>query len=893
MPWLSPWFWVYKIVEVFVKGLKNAPENLRGRNGLKQVVVSAVSLEGFFVVFGGFLSLVGTVGGNSASAVKLAGGLLLGSSGLVVVLCLSVIACLGLLKNGPRSEDSRKSFHTGQIIAGSLGTLLTAILVMGEAGLIWAFAVALVGGAACVRAFNEGPADPPENGLMPLAGEQAPVSELMIDPSQADRVEQLTAHFTREIAQEGEKSRPRPTRIETVADKLNPGRARRKAMAQAERDVTAARQKALEVVAQEQQRQQAAQRTATAFPPVPAPLPTAPMPTDVAQPSPLPDQPTQQPELEVEEPEELEPEEPKRSVEEIFAEFAASKPGLEGVMGKLREITDLAEDVAETRELGSGDKKLPLFNMVLAGKPGVGKTSVATEFLAPLLYAAGIVESPHVTEIVASQLKGHDTADRLNRILDENPNVVVVIDEAHSLLKGDIMQQGQEVVNILTQRANRERRRPIVLVGYPNEMEELLASDVGLKRRFPHKITFSDYTALELTDIFLKFVRDIGSTLDGDAENRAVEVIEKIHKREGSKPHFGNAGEMENLLGFARGARNERLKSLDLDADEMREMRRRFVAEDIENAYQRYLESKKVRAAKEQEPLAQVMNDLDRLIGLDSIKEELKSWAARAEDDARRIKAGENVSPPSLGFRIVGPPGTGKSEIAAIVPRILHSKELSFLETGEPVRVTRGDLTGKWQGDTESKTRAKLAEADGGALIVEEAHNLIKDDHDTYGRIIVGELIDPMERARGRTSFIFVGYEDAMEHLMDFDDGMRRRLPNVLRFQSYSANELAQIFELMVEAAGFELTEDARKRGAEVIAEIHRNNASNPRFGNAGEMRNLCEKAISVRALRLQGSEVHDPTITAEDIEEAYRRYGSVQKSQNDPGDGQSSLLVS
>ena len=81
---------------------------------------------------------------------------------------------------------------------------------------------------------------------------------------------------------------------------------------------------------------------------------------------------------------------------------------------------------------------------------------------------------------------------------------VLFIDEAYSLVseKGDDP-FGNEAVQILLKRMEDNRDRlVVVLAGYPEEMQRLLATNPGLASRFQRTFDFPDYSVVELCRIF-------------------------------------------------------------------------------------------------------------------------------------------------------------------------------------------------------------------------------------------------------------------------------------------------------------------------------------------------------------------------------------------------------
>lgn len=113
-----------------------------------------------------------------------------------------------------------------------------------------------------------------------------------------------------------------------------------------------------------------------------------------------------------------------------------------------------------------------------------------------------------------------------------------------------------------------------------------------------------------------------------------------------------------------------------------------------------------------------------------------------------------------LHFIFQGNPGTGKTTFARKVSDLLYS--LKKIKKRKVIEVQRGDLVGQYLGSTEEKTSAKIKEAKGGVLFVDEAYRLTpRSTSEDYGRIAINQLMAVMEK--GDPVMIFAGYPAEMK----------------------------------------------------------------------------------------------------------------------------------
>ena len=250
------------------------------------------------------------------------------------------------------------------------------------------------------------------------------------------------------------------------------------------------------------------------------------------------------------------------------------------------------------------------------------------------------------------------------------------------------------------------------------------------------------------------------------------------------------------------------------------------------------------------ETVEDVLAELDSLVGLDEVKAEVRKLVNLAKVNEARRAQGLKVPPMSYHMVFTGNPGTGKTTVARIVARAFRA--LGIARTGQLVETDRAGLVGAYAGETATKTNAKVDEAIGGVLFVDEAYQLVSGDNDNYGREAIATLIKRMEDDRDKLIVIAAGYTDEMRDFLDANPGMRSRIARTIEFPDYSAAELAAIFRSMAKKNDFTLAPDLE---AGLDAAIAKLTARRDRtFGNARFVRQLFEDATGRQANRLAES---------------------------------------
>ena len=250
------------------------------------------------------------------------------------------------------------------------------------------------------------------------------------------------------------------------------------------------------------------------------------------------------------------------------------------------------------------------------------------------------------------------------------------------------------------------------------------------------------------------------------------------------------------------------------------------------------------------ESVEEVLAELDSLVGLEEVKSEVRKIVNLAKVNEARRAQGLKVPPMTYHMVFTGNPGTGKTTVARIVARAFRA--LGIAKTGQLVETDRSGLVGRYEGETAVKTNAKIDEAIGGILFVDEAYQLVNGENDDYGKEAIATLLKRMEDDRDRLIVIAAGYTDEMRDFLDANSGLRSRFPRMIEFADYTAPELAAIFRSMAKKNEFALAPDL---DAGLDAAIAKLTAKRDRtFGNARFVRQLFEDATARQATRLAES---------------------------------------
>jgi hypothetical protein len=254
------------------------------------------------------------------------------------------------------------------------------------------------------------------------------------------------------------------------------------------------------------------------------------------------------------------------------------------------------------------------------------------------------------------------------------------------------------------------------------------------------------------------------------------------------------------------------------------------------------------RASEEQ--LAEVLAELDNLIGLDSIKHEVHELVNFLKIQEERKKYDLPQTPMTLHAVFTGNPGTGKTTVARLVGRILGA--MGILAKGHLIETDRSGLVAEYAGQTGPKTNKRIDEALDGVLFIDEAYSLVAEKgDDPYGTEALQTLLKRMEDNRDRLVVILAGYPRPMTALLRTNPGLTSRFSRTFAFPDYTAVELGRIFQILCERDRYQLP--GRTRAKLLLGFRHLLGQRDEHFGNGRLVRTVFERSVRRLANRLAG----------------------------------------
>ncbi|WP_425588706.1 AAA family ATPase [Streptomyces sanyensis] len=249
--------------------------------------------------------------------------------------------------------------------------------------------------------------------------------------------------------------------------------------------------------------------------------------------------------------------------------------------------------------------------------------------------------------------------------------------------------------------------------------------------------------------------------------------------------------------------------------------------------------------------LARALGELERMVGMEPVKRQVKALSAQLEMARLRAGQGLPVQPPKRHFVFSGPSGTGKTTVARILGRVFYA--LGLLGGDHLVEAQRSDLVGEFLGQTAVKANELIDSALGGVLFVDEAYSLSNSGYskgDAYGDEALQVLLKRAEDNRDHLVVILAGYPEGMDRLLGANPGLSSRFTTRVDFPSYRPLELTAIGSVLAaendDVWDAEAREELLSISGHVVGQGWIDELGNGRF-----LRTLYEKSCAYRDLRL------------------------------------------
>ena len=445
--------------------------------------------------------------------------------------------------------------------------------------------------------------------------------------------------------------------------------------------------------------------------------------------------------------------------EKVSLEEALKKlNNLIGLNSVKKQINDWVEQIKVFNMRRENGLSIPpmSYHLIFTGNPGTGKTTVA-RIIAQIYCALGITKTANFVETDRADLvAGYvgQTAIKTKEALNKAKDGVLFIDEAYTLANKGENDFGQESIDTLLKVMEDSRENLVVIAaGYDNLMEGFINSNPGLKSRFKTIIKFDDYSPEELFEIFINFCNQEEYILEDEASKLIKKIIFNMYNNRNEK--FGNGREVRNLFENIVTLQSRRVSSI---ANPTRKDLMTITYKDLPIAKENKLPEIKSIKNKEKSPEDEILDGttsnveseykfewdslpditFNDVAGLEEVKEEVQIKVLLPLENPQAFEGYQKKN--GGGLLLFGPPGTGKTMIAAAIANEIGAKFCS---------VKPSDLLHQGAGNTEKAVRSLFAQARKfpcAVIYFDEMDSIAqKDTRSTYAKQLRSELLAQLQ----------------------------------------------------------------------------------------------------------------------------------------------------
>lgn len=209
--------------------------------------------------------------------------------------------------------------------------------------------------------------------------------------------------------------------------------------------------------------------------------------------------------------------------------------------------------------------------------------------------------------------------------------------------------------------------------------------------------------------------------------------------------------------------------------------------------------------------------------GLDEVKAAVQRQLSYAKIMKIRQELGFRAPRRILHFIFTGNPGVGKTTVARLIGEIFH--QAGLLSKGHTVETNRAGLIGRYIGESEANTSAKIAEASGGVLFIDEIYALTSEvsgaaeETRDFGIKVIDTLMPVLSDPHSDLIIIGAGYKDNMTKFLKANPGLASRFPMVLDFEDFSTDQISTIVRKRLEEFDFTISKDGQEALRKLIDE--------------------------------------------------------------------------
>lgn len=499
--------------------------------------------------------------------------------------------------------------------------------------------------------------------------------------------------------------------------------------------------------------------------------------------------------------------------------------GLEEVKNLLRSQYKLLIAQEKRKSVGVNTEIEQNLNMVFAGNPGTGKTSIA-RLVAEMLNSMGLLKIGQLIECDRSSFVSNipgETAKKTEEKFKEALGGVLFIDEAYTLANDSL---GREAIETLLKLVEDYSKEVIViLAGYEEEMENFFDVNIGLRSRFPLWTNFEDYNPNELLEMAIRLMESKGFKLSKNGYSALKKSFIDIY--ENSDSQSGNGRMVRNYVENLIREQSIRIAEEDTSVYEINLITARDIEKLNTSQYDNEFDLEK---------------HLNNLVGNEEAKKFLREQykLIRVKEKRRKLGLSTDINR-YMNIIFTGAIGTGKKTVLNIFSETLYS--MGIVKAKNIVEINKDNAIECINNN--ASFEELLNKQIGKVIYIDEAEFLLEP----YSNKIIKDIIKFMDKNSNNTVLALSGKKDCIRKLMYLNPELNYRFSSMLNFNDYSKEELINMALGILESKGYILDENSRTELTNTIGELYNN--KNLTLKNALMVKQYLDILIREQSIRI------------------------------------------
>lgn len=505
--------------------------------------------------------------------------------------------------------------------------------------------------------------------------------------------------------------------------------------------------------------------------------------------------------------------------------------GLEEVKNLLRSQYKLIVAQEKRKSVGVETKIEQNLNMVFAGNPGTGKTSIA-RLVAEMLNSMGLLKIGQLVETdrsnFVSEIPGQ-TSKKTEETFKEAIGGILFIDEAYTLAYDPL---GREAIETLLKLIEDYSKDVIViLAGYEKEMEDFFDVNIGLRSRFPLWTNFEDYKPDELSEMAIKLLESKGFKLSKNGYTSLKKSFVDIY--ENADMQSGNGRLVRNYVENLIRSQSIRIAESDISVYEMN----LITTKDIDNINE-------FTSAND----FNLEEKLKKIAANERAKDFLRNQYKIIKTKEKREKLGVKSQLSKYSNMVfTGHNGTGKKTTLKILSSMYYS--VGLIKSKNIVEMDEVEITALLDGGVQIEDILK--DYLGKMVLIDKAHLFINKYHKNE---MISSLIKFIDKNNNKIIIVLCGEKEGMRELVLSNPSLSCRFPIWLDFQDYNKDELFEIAINLINYRGYEINKDGEEELRKSIVDL--SNIRDLSVKNALMITKFLDKVVRIQSIRVYNDKI-------------------------------------